>query len=68
VAVCANCQLKLLLNGPSISPVGAMPSNAPLMRPNDKFPDVALWREAMKQRAVVRRALDLGKNCAVRRR
>jgi hypothetical protein len=26
--VCANCQLKLLLNDPSISPVGAMPSNA----------------------------------------
>jgi hypothetical protein len=40
----------------------------PLMRPNDKLPDVAPWREAMKQRPVVRRALDLGKNCAVRRR
>jgi hypothetical protein len=61
VAVCADCQLKLLLNDPSISLVGAMPSNADAAHATE-------WREAMKQRPVVQRALDLGKNCAARRR
>jgi GST-like protein len=33
----------------------------PLGQPLDEFPEVARWRDAVKQRAAVKRAVDLGK-------
>ena len=33
----------------------------PLGQPLDEFPNVARWREAVKQRSAVQRGVDLGK-------
>jgi GST-like protein len=54
-----------ILDEYSIADMAAFPwvlISKPLGQPLDEFPNVARWREAIKQRAAVQRGVDLGKD------